>query len=61
MNIEIKIKDVYGNQMIYPACEKARLFATIAGTKTLTHATLCLIERLGYEIKDVTIRSWKVA
>jgi len=50
MKIVVKIKDVYGKNTVYPVCDKAKLFASIAGTATLTHNTLCYIERLGYEI-----------
>lgn len=51
MHITIQIKSVYGVNTVYPACPKSVIFAAIAGTKTLTHATLCQIEALGYEIK----------
>ncbi len=50
MKITVKIKDVYGKNTVYPVCDKAQAFACIAGTATLTHNTLCYIERLGYEI-----------
>ena len=48
--IEVRIKDVYGSQMIYPVCDAAKVFAHIAGTKTLTQQTLLLIKQLGYDI-----------
>ena len=48
--IEVRVKDVYGNQMIYPVCDAAKVFAAIAGTKTLTQPTLLLIKQLGYDI-----------
>jgi hypothetical protein len=32
-------------------CEKAKLFARIAGTKTLTRPVLEDIERLGYQLE----------
>jgi hypothetical protein len=48
--IEVRVKDVYGNQMIYPVCDAAKVFAAIAGTKTLTQQTLLLIKQLGYDI-----------
>lgn len=37
----------------YPVCERAKLLAQIAGTKTLTHSTLALAERMGFEIVTV--------
>lgn len=60
MKIQIEIKNIYGNETVYPACDKAKLFAKLAGTKTLTHAALCNIEQLGYEIEIKQHQvSWK--
>jgi hypothetical protein len=50
MQIQIEIRSVYGNETIYPACDKARAFASIAGTKTLTRRALQDIQALGFEI-----------
>lgn len=49
--ITIQIKSVYGNETVYPVCDKAKAFAEIAGTKTLTPQALRVIERMGYQIK----------
>ena len=49
--IEVEVKDVYGAVKYYPICEKAQLFADIAGTKTLTLHAIKKIEALGYSIK----------
>jgi hypothetical protein len=49
--IEVEVKDVYGVTKYYPICEKAQLFADIAGTKTLTVQAIKKIEALGYSIK----------
>ena len=49
--IEVEVRDVYGAAKYYPSCEKAQLFADIAGTKTLTVETIKRIEALGYSIK----------
>lgn len=51
MKIEVIIEPQYGRWTYYPACEKAKAFAEIAGTKTLTENTLAQIQKLGYEIK----------
>ena len=58
MKIEIEIRDIYGEAKAYPANDKAKLFAEMLGTKTLTHRNLCLIERLGFEIQTKE-RTWK--
>lgn len=48
--IQILIKDQYGVKVAHPVCDKAQLFAKLAGTKTLTAHSLALIEQLGYTI-----------
>jgi hypothetical protein len=50
MQITVELKDVYGKQLIYPACDKAKAFAAIAGTKTLSQANLWQIKDLGYQV-----------
>jgi hypothetical protein len=49
--IAIEIKSVYGNETIYPVDENAKLFARLAGTKTLTRQAISHIKALGYEVK----------
>jgi len=59
MKILVDVREVYGNRAVYPLCDTAKLFAALAGTKTLTHHALQPIERLGYLIevkqKEVTL------
>lgn len=50
MHITVQMKENYGNPMFYPVCEKAKLFAEIAGTKTLTPETLRRVKMLGFNI-----------
>lgn len=50
-HITILAKDVYGERKYYPMCEKAHLFAKIAGTKTLTKPVLKHILELGFELR----------
>jgi len=54
MTIKIEIKRVYGNVVAYPVCDKAKLFAAIAGTSTLTSAALKRIQSLGYSFECQT-------
>lgn len=49
--IKIKIENKYGNELIYPVCENAKLLAQLAGTKTLTQNALATIKLLGYQIE----------
>jgi hypothetical protein len=53
MEITIEVRNVYGVLKIYPVCEKAKLFAAIAGSKTLTLFTVRRIELLGYVINSI--------
>jgi hypothetical protein len=48
--ITVKIRSVYGEDKVYPVSEEAKLFANIAGTKTLTDYTIAKIKQLGYTI-----------
>lgn len=48
--IKVQIKNVYGNETIYPACEKAQALASIANQKTLTRHTLKQAQNLGFAI-----------
>ena len=53
MNIQeitIEIKDVYGQAKVYPVCDRAKIFAGIAGTKTLLPPDIKRIQLLGYKI-----------
>jgi hypothetical protein len=51
--MKVFVRDQYGQQAFYPADETARLFAAIAGTKTITPANLSHILKLGYSIEYV--------
>jgi hypothetical protein len=55
--IIVEVKSVYGNEAIYPVCDDAKLFASLAGTKTLTRPALEIIKKLGYavEVKAVEL------
>ena len=55
MMVVIRIREVYGRRIAYPVCDKAKEFARIAGTKTLSRDNLYSIEELGFVVKvDVT-------
>lgn len=57
-SIVINVQSNYGTVVAYPACEKSRLFAEIAGSKTLTVPVLNKIQALGYSL---TLESGSVA
>jgi hypothetical protein len=50
MKITVLTKNVYGKQVFYPACETAKKFCSLLGTKTLTEDALMKIKDIGYEI-----------
>ena len=53
MTVRVRLVSVYGRELIYPVDETARLFAALAGRKTLDRAHLETIRALGYEIELV--------
>jgi hypothetical protein len=50
MELIVEKKSVYGNQLIYPICNKAKLFASISGNKTLLPEVIESIKKLGYKL-----------
>lgn len=49
-HIEVTIKNVFGNEKIYPACPDAEIFCKLIGQKTLTERDINLIKQLGYTV-----------
>jgi hypothetical protein len=55
MKITVKIKNVFGHERIYPVCPQAKLFARLAGHKTLTRHAISVIKDMGYSVvQEVT-------
>ena len=53
--ITIKEKNVYGNVLLYPACDKSNIFAGLVGAKTFNMHHLTLIEGLGYKVNIIRL------
>jgi hypothetical protein len=53
MEVQVRIKNVYGIDKTYPANAAAEQFAAIAGTKTLADSVLVAARALGFEIVRV--------
>lgn len=51
MTIRVNVRNVYGNETIYPACEKAKVFCLMLNQKTLTRANIRHIKELGYFVE----------
>ena len=54
--VEVEVRSVYGNELIYPANFEAERFAAIAGTKTLNRTDLMNIKALGFVVEEVSIK-----
>ena len=54
MIIKVRIKNVFGTDRVYPACENAFAFTQITETKTLTPAAIEVIKALGYKVEVKT-------
>ena len=50
MQIVVRRKTVYGNEMIYPVCDTANCLAMLSDTKTFTPRQIGIIKALGYKI-----------
>ena len=51
--IQVIKKNVYGNDLIYPACKESKFFIELTGRKTLTLDDLKKIKEYGYEIEFI--------
>ena len=47
-DITVTVKNVYGNRLLYPACDVSRKLANLIGTKTFTRRDVERIVDLGY-------------
>ena len=50
--ITVKIKNVFGNERIYPVCPQAKLLTRLTGHKTLTRHAISLIKEMGYTVSQ---------
>lgn len=44
--VQLQVKSVYGNELIYPVNDNAKVFAALTGTKTFTKVHIHGIESL---------------
>ena len=57
----VEVRPLYGAIKVYPVRARAKLFANLAGTTTLTRQSLRTIERLGYNVVSVADADWSHA
>lgn len=50
MVITVAVRNVFGNDLVYPADDAAATFAALIGAKTFNRGQLCLIRTLGYAV-----------
>ena len=58
LKITVQMDKHYGRYLFYPVCEKAKIFADLLGTKTLSYRAMEGIKKLGYQIecKDLSVK-----
>ena len=49
-HITVAVRNVYGNDLVYPADDRAALFAALAGAKTFNAKQIATIRALGYTV-----------
>ncbi len=54
--IKVMLRDVYGEEKVYPACPQSEIFAQLAKQKTLTYQQINLIKDLGFVVEIVNAR-----
>jgi hypothetical protein len=50
LTITIQVDKAYGAFLFYPECDKAKTFAKLTKTKTLSYDAIKTIKELGYEV-----------
>jgi hypothetical protein len=46
--LTVSVRNVYGTETVYPACDTSRLLCRLTGRKTFTHADIRNCKALGY-------------
>ena len=53
MKIQVQVRNVFGNNLIYPMCDDAKRFTRLTQTKTLHRDDIAVIKSLGYTVETV--------
>jgi len=53
MILKVTIKNTYGNELVYPACENAKLLTSLLNSKTFTQRHIDILKRLDYQFEHV--------
>ena len=54
----VRVTNNYGNEAVYPVCEKSHLLTELLGTKTLTAAARTKLKELDYVFRVVPERKY---
>jgi hypothetical protein len=54
MELQVQVKTVYGNELVYPICDKAKALCSLTGAKTFSQHHIETIKELGYSFKLVS-------
>jgi hypothetical protein len=57
LTITIQVDKAYGGYLFYPVCDKAKTFAKLAKTKTLSFDAIKYIKELGYEVVSKDLKN----
>lgn len=52
--IQVKIKNVYGVERIYPVNDTAKLLTTLLKKKTIDRDEIEIFKKLGYQVEVIT-------
>lgn len=53
LSIQVTVRQAYGQERVYPVCDKAKLFASLIGGKIFSPDDLRIIGLLGYKIEFI--------
>jgi hypothetical protein len=53
-NLQVVVKNVYGNDLIYPACNTTKMITELTGTKTLVPYQINILKKNGYNFEIIT-------
>jgi|TARA_R100000008_G_scaffold35541_1_gene20190 hypothetical protein len=51
--IRVQIRNVFGNDLIYPMCINSKRFTDLTSSKTLSRNNIKIIKELGFEVDVV--------
>lgn len=53
--LQVAVKTVYGNELIYPVCDMARSLCELANTKTFTESAIRTCKKMGFMFELVIL------